>query len=661
MTDVLSKNLILKIVSLSRRNKRFVMVIADLIALPLALWSGFALRLSEWWPQEYLFTSWKLFLVLPIVGVLIFMRLGLYRAIVRFMGAQAIWAVSKGVILLALVLWASAFVFQIDPFPRSIPIGFALASLVYVGGSRLLVRHFYHWAVKLYEDKEAVLIYGAGGVGIQLATALSDGKEFYPVGFIDDDKALWGSTIKGLPVYNSNKVIDLIKETSITHVLLAVADASNSQRKKMLGKFDGCNVHIQTIPTLPELLSGKASIDQVREVKIEELLGRDVVASMSSLMSKCITNKMVMVTGAGGSIGSELCRQIIQQKPKAIVLLELNEYFLYKIEKELNALLNEESINTKIYALLGSVTNRNRIAKLIKHFSVDTIYHAAAYKHVPIVEHNVEEGAANNIFGTQVVAEEAAKAGVSHFILISTDKAVRPTNVMGATKRFAEMILQQLATTKTQTIFSMVRFGNVLGSSGSVVPLFREQIKQGGPVTVTHKEITRYFMTISEASSLVIQAGSMAEGGDVFVLDMGESVKIADLAKQMIHLSGLELKTEKNPDGDIEIQYTGLRPAEKLYEELLVGDNVVGTDHAKIMRANEEYLDADTLNTYLSEIQAAIAALDHSKVRDILEKSVKGYRPHESMVDHLVDIVIAKEAPEETAKEPIQNNIVKLR
>jgi FlaA1/EpsC-like NDP-sugar epimerase len=589
------------------------------------------------------------------------MRLGLYRAIVRFMGVQAIWAVSKGVLLLAFVLWAAAFVFQINPFPRSIPISFALAALVYVGGSRLLVRHFYHWAVKHYENKEEVLIYGAGGAGIQLATALSDGKEFYPVGFIDDDKALWGSTIKSLPVYNPNKIIDLIESASIKHVLFAVADASNFQRKKMLEKFECCNVHIQTIPSMPELLSGKASIDQVREVQIEELLGRDAVASMSSLMTKCITGKMILVTGAGGSIGSELCRQIIQQNPKGIVLLESSEYFLYEIEKELNALLKDESIHTNIYALLGSVTNRNRIACLIKHFSVDTIYHAAAYKHVPIVEHNIVAGVTNNILGTQIVAEEATKAGVSHFILISTDKAVRPTNVMGATKRFAEMILQQLATTKTQTVFSMVRFGNVLGSSGSVVPLFRQQIKEGGPVTVTHKEITRYFMTIPEAASLVIQAGSMAEGGDVFVLDMGDSVKIVDLAKQMIQLSGLELQTDENPDGDIEIQYTGLRPAEKLYEELLVGDNVVGTDHAKIMRANEECLDTDTLNTYISEMQAAIAALDHSKVRDILEKAVKGYQPHERVVDHLVDSVIAKEAPKKTAKEPIQNNIVKLR
>jgi FlaA1/EpsC-like NDP-sugar epimerase len=657
MTNFFTKSLILKIASISRRNKRFIMVLADLIALPLALWSGFALRLSEWWPQEYLVASWQLFLILPIVGVFIFMRLGLYRAIVRFMGAQAIWAVSKGVFLLALVLWAAAFVFQINPFPRSIPIGFALAALVYVGGSRLLVRHYYHWAVKYYENKEAVLIYGAGGAGIQLATALSDGKEFYPVGFIDDDKALWGSTIKSLPVYNANKAIALIEESSIKHVLLAVADASNSQRKKILEKFEGSNVHIQTIPSMPELLAGKAAIDQVREVQIEELLGRDAVASMSSLMVKCITGKMVLVTGAGGSIGSELCRQIIQQNPKAIILLESSEYFLYKIEQELSVLLNAASLSATIYALLGSVTNRVRIAKLIKYYTVDTIYHAAAYKHVPIVEHNIVEGAANNIFGTQVVAEEAAKAGVSHFILISTDKAVRPTNVMGATKRFAEIILQQLATTKTATTFSMVRFGNVLGSSGSVVPLFRRQIQEGGPVTVTHKDITRYFMTIPEAASLVIQAGSMAEGGDVFVLDMGEPVKIVDLATRMIQLSGLEIQTNKNPDGDILIQYTGLRPAEKLYEELLVGDNIVGTEHAKIMRANEEYLDADTLNRYLLEMQTAISIMDHNKVRSILEQSITGYRPHDAVVDHLADNRPSKEP----IKESMQSNIVKLR
>ncbi|MFT6905627.1 MAG: FlaA1/EpsC-like NDP-sugar epimerase [Oleiphilaceae bacterium] len=634
MTDIFSKSLLFKIISTSRSNKRLIMVFADLIALPLALWSGYALRLSEWWPQEYLLASWKLFLLLPFVGVFIFMRLGLYRAIVRFMGVQAIWAVSKGVFLLALVLWSAAFVFQIDPFPRSIPIGFALAALVYVGGSRLLVRHYYHWIITRHEDKEPVLIYGAGGAGIQLATALLDGKEFYPVGFIDDNKALWKSTIKGLLVHNPSKIIDLIESSSIKHVLLAVADASNSQRKKMLEKFEGCNVQVQTIPSMPEILSGRASIDQVRDVKIEELLGRDAVPSMSSLMSKCITKKVVLVTGAGGSIGSELCRQIIEQRPKVIVLLESNEYFLYKIEQELKELLKLESLNVPMFALLGSVTNRDRITKLIKHFSVDTIYHAAAYKHVPIVEHNIVEGVANNIFGTQVVAEEAAKAGVGHFILISTDKAVRPTNVMGATKRFAEMILQQLAITKADTVFSMVRFGNVLGSSGSVVPLFKKQIQEGGPVTVTHKDITRYFMTIPEAASLVIQAGSMAQGGDVFVLDMGEPVKIVDLASRMVQLSGLELQTTENPDGDIQIQYTGLRPAEKLYEELLVGDNVVGTEHSMIMRANEDYLDEEPLAQYLNRLKAAIEINDSNALRQILIESIAGYQPHNELVDY---------------------------
>ncbi len=629
-----SKKISYKAVTMERAYKRLIMVLADFIALPLALWSGYALRLSEWWPEEYLLASWELFLLLPVVGTLIFMRLGLYRAIVRFMGAQAILAIATGVFLLALVLWSAAFVLQIDPFPRSIPIGFALAALVYVGGSRLLVRHYYHWAIKHYENKDAVLIYGAGGAGIQLATALSDGKEFYPVGFIDDDKALWGSTIKGLPVHNPNGVINLIEKSSIKHVLLAVPDASNFQRKKMLEKFDKCNIHVQTIPSMPELLSGQASIEQVREVHIEELLGRDAVPPKSSLMTKCIFGKMVLVTGAGGSIGSELCRQIVQQQPKGLVLLESNEYCLYKIEQELREFLGRESLSIQIYTLLGSVTNRDRVAKLIGHFSIQTIYHAAAYKHVPMVEHNIVEGITNNIIGTQIVAEEAAKAGVSHFILISTDKAVRPTNVMGATKRFAEMILQQLATTDATTVFSMVRFGNVLGSSGSVVPLFRKQIQEGGPVTVTHKEITRFFMTIPEAASLVIQAGSMAQGGDVFVLDMGEPVKIVDLAIRMVQLSGLELQTDENPDGDIQIQYTGLRPAEKLYEELLVGDNVVGTEHSMIMRANEDYLDEELLTKRLSELKAAIKVNDCNLLRQILIESISGYQPHNSVVDY---------------------------
>jgi len=645
--SLVSNSFFYKVITLKRKYKRFIMVLADFIALPIALWSGFALRLSEWWPEKYLLTSWWLFLLVPIIGVYVFMRLGLYRAVVHFMGPQAIWAIVKGVSLLALFLWSIAFLFNLNFFPRSVPINFALAALAYVGGSRLLVRYYYHWLLKHYLNKEAVLIYGAGGAGVQLATALTDGKEYYPVGFIDDDKTLWGSTIKSLPVYSPSEVVDITIKFDIKHILLALPNATNQERKKVLSRVEGCNV--QSIPSMPELLSGQASIEQLREIKVEELLGRDPVPPMSSLMTGCITSKAVMVTGAGGSIGSELCRQIINQSPKILILFEISEYNLYKVEKELNCYIEENNLSFSVITLLGSVTNRNRIAQIIKHFSIDTIYHAAAYKHVPLVEHNIIEGVNNNIIGTQIIAEEAAAAGISHFILISTDKAVRPTNVMGATKRFAEIILQNLAATSSQTIFSMVRFGNVLGSSGSVVPLFRQQIKEGGPITVTHKEITRFFMTIPEAASLVIQAGSMAKGGDVFVLDMGDSVKIIDLAERMIRLSGLELKTENNPEGDIEIRYSGLRPAEKLYEELLVGDNVVGTEHARIMRANEEFLPADLLDNYLKELELAIDALDYAQLRVILKKAIIGYQPHKNIVDNLM------------LNKSNANNIIKLR
>ncbi|MFT5519479.1 MAG: FlaA1/EpsC-like NDP-sugar epimerase [Enterobacterales bacterium] len=625
---------IYQLATMRRSHKRFIMLLSDIIALPIALWSSYALRLSEWWPEPYLLASWWLFAVTPIIGVYVFARLGLYRAVVRFMGTQAIWAVVKGVSLLALFLWAVAFVFQIQAFPRSIPINFALVALVYVGGSRLLVRHYYHWFVRHRLEKDAVLIYGAGGAGIQLATALSDGREYYPVGFIDDDSSLWKSTIKGLPVYGIDSLEKVIEKKNVRHILLAVPNITNKERKKILECLSRYSVHIQTIPSMPDLLLGKALVEQLQEVEIEDLLGRDSVPPMPELMAKCITNKSVMITGAGGSIGSELCRQVLAKKPKILLLFEQSEFNLYQIEQELQFKKSEFQCDTVIVALLGSVVDRARVHNTLSHFIVDTIYHAAAYKHVPLVERNIIEGVTNNIFGTQVVAEEAARAHVSYFILISTDKAVRPTNVMGATKRFSELILQSLSM-DSPTVFSMVRFGNVLGSSGSVVPLFRNQIKAGGPITVTHKEINRFFMTISEAASLVIQAGSMAKGGDVFVLDMGESVKIVDLAKRMVQLSGLELKTEENPEGDIEIKYTGLRPAEKLYEELLVGDNVIGTDHPKIMRANEEFFHADVIKRFLLKIKTACEAGDCSELTLILKEAVVGYRPHDLIVDPL--------------------------
>lgn len=634
MGSPISKYFSYHLVTLKRTYKRAIMLCADLCVLPLALWSAYALRLSEWWPERYLLDGWWLFFLVPVIGVIIFTRLGLYRAVVRFMGAQAIWAVVKGVSLLALLLWAMAFVFQVNPFPRSIPINFALVALVYVGGSRLLVRHYYHWLLRYHLDKKAVLIYGAGGAGVQLATALSDGREYYPLGFIDDDKTLWQSTIKSLPVYRSDRLDDIIEQENVTHVLLALPHASNKQRKAIIERLSPLSVHVQTIPSMPDLLSGNASVDQLQEVDVEDLLGRDPVPAKPELMSKCITGKTVMVSGAGGSIGAELCRQVMLCQPKQLILLERCEFNLYRIEKELLEGV-EAGSQSPVIALLGSVTDRQKIQEIYQRFSVDTVYHAAAYKHVPLVEKNIIEGVFNNVLGTQVIAEEAAAASVSHFILVSTDKAVRPTNVMGATKRFSEMILQSLALQKSDTVFSMVRFGNVLGSSGSVVPLFRQQIASGGPITVTHQEITRFFMTIPEAALLVIQAGSMAEGGDVFVLDMGESVKIVDLAERMIQLSGLEVKSADNPSGDVEIQFTGLRPAEKLYEELLLGDGITGTEHTKIMRASEAVIPCDQLEGYIAQLAKACTSQDPVGAKEVLANAVSGYHPHNEWVDPL--------------------------
>lgn len=621
--------------AMQRVKKRMLMVAADFFILPAALWSGFAMRFSEWWPEQYLIASISLFVLLPFVGVFVFMKLGLYKAVVRFMGVQEVLSIFKGVALLALFLWAAATVLHISPFPRSVSINFALVAFAYIGGSRFLIRHYYHWMLRCLIKKDAVLIYGAGGAGIQLATALCDGKEYYPVGFIDDDDSLLSSTIMGLPVYNPIGLSSLIESEGVKYILLAVPNVSLAQRKEILSKIEGYSVHVQTIPSMPELLTGEASIGQLREVQVEDLLGRAAVPAKESLLEVCITDHVVLVTGAGGSIGSELCRQVLQMRPKVLLLLEISEFNLYKVEQELRSFLSKSGSKTCLYALLGDVTKSKRIRNIMQQFTVDTVYHAAAYKHVPIVEHNIVEGVFNNIVGTKVLAEEAVRASVKHFILISTDKAVRPTNIMGATKRFSELILQDFSKCNEGIVFSMVRFGNVLGSSGSVVPLFRQQIEDGGPITVTHKEITRYFMTIPEAASLVIQAGSMARGGDVFVLDMGDPVKIADLARRMIHLSGLVLKGDENPDGDISIEYTGLRPAEKLYEELLVGDDVVGTEHPKIMRANEEFLPEGELKKLLVEIEAACADCDFKRLSRLLREAVAGYTPHGSIVDHL--------------------------
>lgn len=623
-----------KLMNLQRSKKRLLMLAADLVALPLALWSAYALRFAEFWPEEYLYPAGWLFVLLPLVGILIFIKLGLYRAVVRYMGAQAIWTVAFGVMILSLLLWASAFVLQITPFPRSIPINFALVAMIYVGGSRLFMRSYYHWLLNHFLTKDAVLIYGAGGSGVQLSRALAGSEELSCVGFLDDDKTLWGSSVAGLTVYDPASIPELIEDRRITSVLLAMPSATPKARKRILDRLADYPVHVRTVPAMHEIVSGE-SVANLREIEIEDLLGRDPVPPMQPLIDSSIFDKVVLVSGAGGSIGSEICRQVIAHNPKCLLLYEQSEFALYSIEQELQQVINTQALSVSCIPLLGSVLDQQRIKEILQRFSVQTIYHAAAYKHVPLVEHNILEGIRNNALGTQVIAEAAKSFGVERFVLISTDKAVRPTNVMGATKRLAELILQDLASQPSNTIFSMVRFGNVLGSSGSVVPLFRKQIEAGGPVTVTHPDITRYFMTIPEAASLVIQAGSMAKGGDVFVLDMGESVKIIDLARRMIRLLGYQVLDDKHPTGEIEIAFSGLRPGEKLYEELLIGDDVIGTDHPKIMRALEEKLSSEALRSILAKLNQAIAQLDCEQARQLLEQAVSGFQPSSGIVDWL--------------------------
>ncbi|WP_206060368.1 polysaccharide biosynthesis protein [Nitrincola alkalilacustris] len=624
-----------KIILLSRSHKRMLMILSDLLIIPLALWTAFALQANQVWPKALLQDFGWLFFLTTLLGIYIFGRLGLYRAIVRFMGLQAIIAVVKGVGLLTLCLLVLALLPANTGLPVSVAFTFAMAALIYVGGTRLLVRSYYHWLLKRHVDKEPVIIYGAGGAGVQLAIALSNGGEYQPVSFLDDDPALWGSSVIGIKVYPPREIASLVSHFGVTRILMALPSASRAQRKQALDQLNGLSVHVLTIPSMPEIVSGGARVDQLREVDVDDLLGRDPVPASDSLLDRSLKNKVVMVTGAGGSIGSELCRQIIMRQPTAIIMYELNEYALYKIDQELRAIQLKLSVDIELIPCMGSVLNTTRLEGVLQRYQVDTLYHAAAYKHVPMVEQNIIEGIQNNVFGTRSVAEAAAAAGVERFILISTDKAVRPTNLMGATKRMAELILQDLTTHKQiKTVFSIVRFGNVLGSSGSVVPLFRQQIANGGPITVTHPEITRYFMTITEAAQLVIQAGSMAQGGDVFVLDMGEPVKIIDLARKMVYLAGLQVSDDQH-DGGIEIAYTGLRPGEKLFEELLISGEIVGTEHPRIMRASEDALSHSALYEHLQALQQAVDKQLPEEARALLIQAVPGYTPNTPVVDWL--------------------------
>lgn len=647
-----------RLLNLPRSYKRVLQLLVDVVLVWVALWLAFVVRLGIERPINPFGDYAWLFIAAPIISVPIFIRFGLYRAVMRYFGNDALISIFKAVALSALLLTVYVYLYRPDVLvPRSLIINYWWLSLLMIGGLRLFMRQYFlgDWFLAgqhvpfLRQDDNAtkVAIYGGGAAGNQLVAALRADRAMRPVAIIDDDLGIASRVISGLKVYPSSEIERLLDETGATEVLLAIPSASRSRRREILDELERYPVHVRTVPGFMDLASGRVSVSDLQEVDIVDLLGRDPVAAQRDLFERCILDHVVLVTGAGGSIGSELCRQILTSKPTALILFEHSEFNLYSIQIELEKLIQNEGLKLELIPILGSIRNSERLLDVMCTWNVKTVYHAAAYKHVPIVEHNVAEGVLNNVLGTLLTAQSAVQAGVEHFVLISTDKAVRPTNVMGCTKRLAEMTLQALSRERNPVLlgeyftqpctnttrFTMVRFGNVLGSSGSVIPLFREQIKNGGPITVTHPNMTRYFMTIPEAAQLVIQAGSMGQGGDVFVLDMGQPVKIADLAEKMVNLSGLSLRNHEKPNGDIAIEFTGLRRGEKLYEELLIGDNVSATEHSMIMRADEEHLPWEDFKLAISALLEAVTADDYVRLRELLSKTVNGYAPECEIVD----------------------------
>lgn len=647
------------LVGLPRRHKRFLQVVTDVLLIWFALWMAFVVRLGfDDLNNPFVVHLW-LFLSAPAIAIPLFIRFGMYRAVMRYFGNDALIAIIKAVSLSALVLALVVYVYSNHQtvVPRSIVFNYWWLSLVMIGGLRLGMRQYFlgDWFAAAqhvpFTNREdglpKVAIYGAGAAGNQLVAALRVGRLMRPVAFIDDDSSIADRVISGLHVYKPKNIQRMIEETGAGEVLLAIPSSTRGRRREVLGYLEKFPLHVRSVPGFMDLASGRVKVDDIQEVDIADLLGRDSVPAQDDLLSRCIKGQVVLVTGAGGSIGSELCRQILSSAPTTLLLFDHSEFNLYSILSELEQRIVKESRSVKLLPILGSVRNHEKLLDVMKTWSVDTVYHAAAYKHVPMVEHNIAEGVLNNVIGTLNTAQAALQAGVANFVLISTDKAVRPTNIMGSTKRLAELTLQALSkeiapvlfndpsnvSRVNKTRFTMVRFGNVLGSSGSVIPLFHKQIKSGGPLTVTHPKITRYFMTIPEAAQLVIQAGSMGLGGDVFVLDMGEPVKIVELAEKMIHLSGLSVRSDKNPHGDISIEFTGLRPGEKLYEELLIGENVVATKHPMIMSASEDHLPWEVLKGQLAELLSAVGEDDYVRVRQLLRDTVSGYAPDGEIVD----------------------------
>lgn len=609
------------LLELPRVQKRTIAIVVDIMLCLFTVALAYRLRLDSWiYPIG---NQWLSYVAAVVLAIPIFIRFGLYRAIFRYVGWYALSAVTLACLLYGAVYALIFSVVGVTLVPRTTGFLQPILLFVAIGASRAAARFLLgggYAAILGNSKRRRVLIYGAGSAGRQLAGGLANSQEMQVVAFVDDDTSLHGNHLNGKPIFAPNKLETVIEDLAINDVLLALPSATRQRRTEIVDGLRGHDVTVRTLPGIFELADGKVTVSDLRPLQIEDLLGRDPVPSDSSLMAKCITAKRVLVTGAGGSIGSELCRQILLQNPSHLILIDQSEFNLYTIEKELEAFKPTNS-ETVIVPVLASVTDRSRMGDIFRRYTPTTVYHAAAYKHVPLVETNPSEGVFNNIFGTRTVAELAEQYGVSDFVLISTDKAVRPPNIMGATKRIAEMVLQVMAERSPKTRFSMVRFGNVLGSSGSVVPLFKKQIAAGGPVTVTHPEVTRYFMTIPEAAQLVIQAGAMAASGDVFVLDMGEPVKIIDLAKRMIELSGLQVKEGALDDG-VEIKITGLRPAEKLYEELLIGEEPLKTQHPRIMRAREPIPDPVEFAAFISELDAGIHSLEYVQMKQLIGKFV---------------------------------------
>ena len=618
-----SEHSVESILSLSRVKKQSLKLGSDIVLLPFCLWLAFALRLDALWPSALTEFAW-LFPWTIALAIPLFIRAGMYRAMVRYVGPQSIVTMAEAITIHVALLTAVLMIGGSEGFPRSVLAIYWVLCLLFVSGGRLLIRAYLRHYIKITGKPRRALIFGAGRRGAELAHALQESMEYKPVAFVDDKQALHHTEIHGLPVYSSDRLSDLIAPLRADDLFLAIPSASKRRIRQILSRFENLPINIRTVPAIADLITRISDPRKFDAEDVSDIIGREPVPVDKKLLQPTILGKSVMVTGAGGSIGSELSRQILDIKPSKLILFEVSEAALYLIERELHVLGQTE---TEIIPVLGTVTDREKTRSIIQNHAIQTIYHAAAYKHVPLVEDNPIAGVENNALGTWLIANSAVSEGVETFVLISTDKAVRPTNVMGASKRLAELCIQGLANRTSSTRFTIVRFGNVLGSSGSVVPLFQEQIAEGGPVTVTHPDVTRYFMTIPEAASLVIQAASMGHGGDVFVLDMGQPIKILDIAKRLIRLAGLRVRSSESPSGDIEILLTGLRPGEKLYEELLIGENPERTPHPRIIRAKEAALEWSQLTKAIDDLGSACRGYDNDAVGRLLEQVVTGYAP----------------------------------